>query len=604
MRPVRTSSIVLGIVALSIAGSVSAQEVIIRGTRDGVELPRMAPREMKTGTGRITGQVTSAESGAPVRRAQVRIMGPEIGAKSAMTDADGKYEFRDLPAGRFTINASKSGFVTVQYGQTRPHESGRPIELADKQVLQKTDISMPRGGVISGRIVDEFGEPVSDAVVSAMRQTWANGRRRFVPSGRTMQTNDLGQFRIYGLPPGDYYVSATLRNMEGMVFDVLGTHQGGPTGSSPESGYAPTYFPGTTSPTDAQKIALGPGQDVQSTDFALIAVRLAKISGIVINSDGKPAEGTMVSASPVNKSGEVALMGLGALSARTSKQGAFTITNVAPGDYMLNVRGLQVMTSTDGGSMTRMVFTATVVGGPGGGSDSEFASVPVSVAGEDLPNVTIVTTRGGTATGRLVFDGGTRPANAKDIRIMASATDFDGPMMGGGGATMKEDGSFELKGLAGTRLIRVGNLPAGWMLKAVRLNGTDITDTGAEFKSGEAVSGLEVVVTSRLTELNGRVSGSDGNPVKDYTVVIFSEDSEMWTLPMSRWVTGARPDQDGRFKVRNLPPGSYYAIAVDYVEQGAWGDPDLLERLKGSARRFTLGEGTVENLDLRISGMS
>ncbi len=118
------------------------------------------------------------------------------------------------------MNASKSGHVSVQFGQSRPFESGRPIELADKQVLDKADIFMPRGGVISGRIVDEFGEPVTDAMVSTMRQTWLNGRRRIQTTGRIAQTNDLGQFRLYGLPPGEYYVSATLRNAEVMVMDM------------------------------------------------------------------------------------------------------------------------------------------------------------------------------------------------------------------------------------------------------------------------------------------------------------------------------------------------------------------------------------------------
>jgi hypothetical protein len=229
------------------------QQIVISGPPEGmIQMPGMpGSRPPKTGTGRIVGRILSAETGAPIRRAQIRISGPDIGSKSALSDAAGRYEFRDLPAGRFTLNASKAGYVNIQYGQTRPHESGRPIELAEKQVVDKADISMPRGSVISGRIVDEFGEPVADAMVAAMRQTWVGGRRRFVPASRPGQTNDLGQFRMYGLPPGDYYVSATLRNAEVMMFDMMGA-QGGPTGSTPASGYAPTYFPGTASPAEAQ----------------------------------------------------------------------------------------------------------------------------------------------------------------------------------------------------------------------------------------------------------------------------------------------------------------------------------------------------------------
>ena len=172
------------------------------------------------------------------------------------------------------------------------------------------------------------------------------------------------------------------------------------------------------------------------------------------------------------------------------------------------------------------------------------------------------------------------------------SADSDGPGIsfgGPGSGALKPDGAFELKGMAGTRIIRAVNLPPGWMLKAVRLNGVDVTDSGIDFKTGDAVAGIEVVLTSRVTTITGTATAGDGAPLKDYTVVVFADNAELWRVPNTRWVSGRRPDQEGRFKFENLPPGTYHAVAVDYIPQGEWNDPDVLERLKGKGRRFTLG---------------
>ncbi len=284
----------------------------------------MGPRQPKTGTGRFRGRVVSAETGGPVRRAQIRIIGPDIGSKTAMTDGEGRYEFRDLPAGRFNLTATKAGYVTMQYGQTRPFESGRPIDLAEGQLLDKADISMPRGSAISGRLVDEFGDPIADALVSAMRSAWAGGRRRLQSTGRTAQTNDLGQFRIYGLSPGDYYVSATFARRR---------HHGDGDRTCPRWPVAVRaavrrgrfrtpdtrrpISPEHTNGADAQKITLGVGQEAQSTDFALLPVRLAKITGTVISSDGKPVEGSMINAVPRNSEGAGMMMMSGSADGAT-----------------------------------------------------------------------------------------------------------------------------------------------------------------------------------------------------------------------------------------------------------------------------------------------
>lgn len=607
MRNMQVARVALLSLAVS-AGSALAQQIqtiqIGPGGGDGmpVQLPGQG-RHLKTGTGRIRGRLVTADAGTPVRRAQVRISGPDIMPKLAVTDADGRYEFRDLPAGRFNINATKAGFVTVNYGQTRPFEPGKAIDLGEAQVIEKADIAMPRGSAISGRIVDEFGEPLADAQVSAMRSAWTNGKRRLQSAGRTAQTNDLGQYRIYGLTPGEYYVSATLRGgaemfmVESAAATFVNSGAGpSPSGSDPRSGYAPTYYPGTSNGSEAQKIQLALGQDMQSADFSLLPVRLAKVSGTVVGSDGRPVEGAMLQTIPRSSGEAGAMFQLGG-SARSDRNGQFTLNGVAPGEYTLQVRGMQIITSNPGGDT--MMLSTRIGGGDG---QAEFGSVPLSVAGDDLSGVVVVTSKGASVSGRIVFEGGARPANTGPLRITAMMIDNDTPLgMPGGSATVTPEGTFEIKGLIGPRLIRPTSLPTGWALKSVSVNGTDITDTGINVKPNEPAGGIEIVVSSKTTEVTGAVTAGN-QPATDYTVVIFAEDAEKWTLPMTRYVTGTRPNQLGRYQVNSLPAGSYYAVALDYIAQGDWNDPDVLSRLKSRGTRFSLSEGEVRTLDLKLSG--
>jgi protocatechuate 3,4-dioxygenase beta subunit len=596
----------LSVVLLSVALAMAADaQTIVTPTGESVQLP--GGRQMKTGTGRIKGRLTTADSGAAVRRATVRLSGPEILPKSATTDNDGNFEFRDLPAGRYTMTATKSGFVTVSYGQTRPFESPKQIDLRDAEQLDKADITMPRGSVVSGRIVDEFGEPVADAAVSAMRSTWSNGRRRLQSTGRTATTNDLGQYRIYGLPPGEYFVSATLRGAQELMLTEVAVaatvRVAGLDSSSetPRSGYAPTYFPGTANGAEAQKLTLALGQEVQNTDFGLVPVRLAKISGTVIGSEGRPLEGVMVTATPKTPGVNNFIFPSGG-AGRTDRSGNFTLNGIAPGDYTLNARTTGIFSSSGDGD--RMVFTMTrVVGGPGGGDgQSEFGSVPLSVNGEDMTNVMIATSKGTTVSGRVIYEGGSKPTT-NTLRISAAEADADGPAgLLGGSSSVTSEGTFEIKGLAGQRIFRVANVPAGWVLKAVRLNSTDVTDSGIDIRGTEPVTGLEVVLTNKTTEVTGEVkSGND--PAKDYTVVNFSDDPQKWTAASGRHIASARPNQEGRFQIKNLPAGSYYVVALDYIAQGDWNDPDVLDRLKTKGTRITLDEGKTENLTLSLESM-
>jgi hypothetical protein len=158
-------------------------------------------------------------------------------------------------------------------------------------------------------------------------------------------------------------------------------------------------------------------------------------------------------------------------------------------------------------------------------------------------------------------------------------------------------GTFSIRGVLGKRRIFLGGLPTGWTLKAVRIGVTDVTDTGFEFGK-EHVDNVEVVVTNRTTSLSGTVKGANDGPAADYVVLAFSTDEAFWDQG-SRRLGMARPDQNGTFNLRSLPPGSYYVVAVESMPE-EWGNPELFEQLKVDAKRATLNEGEHQTLDLRL----
>src|SRR5688572_23868230 len=183
--------------------------------------PRDAPQPPKTGTAIIRGRVLRADTGAPLRRVQVEASGSSLESglpKSVYTDDEGRYELTRLPAGRSTLQAERGGYVTIHYGQRRPFETPRPLTLAEGQLLEKMDFSLPRGGVLTGRVVDEVNEPVTGAGIQLWRYAYSDGRRRLLPTyGGT--SDDRGEFRVFGLSPGDYYISASLGRDAGLSED-------------------------------------------------------------------------------------------------------------------------------------------------------------------------------------------------------------------------------------------------------------------------------------------------------------------------------------------------------------------------------------------------
>jgi hypothetical protein len=189
-----------------------------------------------------------------------------------------------------------------------------------------------------------------------------------------------------------------------------------------------------------------------------------------------------------------------------------------------------------------------------------------------------------------------------DVAVSVVAKDPDAPMMLMGGGMrdrLEDDWTFELKAVQSPVLVRTFRTPAGYSLKAVLLNGTDVTDTGLAFKPGEPITGLQVVLSTTSSGVSGGVTDDLGKPVADYAVVVFSEDPTKWGY-LSRHVTMARPDQQGGFQAKNLPAGRYFAVAVEALEEGQESDPEFLERLRSLATPFSLGEGEQRSVSLKI----
>jgi len=263
-----------------------------------------------------------------------------------------------------------------------------------------------------------------------------------------------------------------------------------------------------------------------------------------------------------------------------SSNGRFEIRNVVPGDYMLRVED----------------FADPVRWAP--------ANQHITVDG-DMAGVEMVARRSARVQGRVVRDDGEPlPFDPRTIQVALEQHLERRPgmpasfRMGAWGGT-RLDGTFFIESAPGFSSVQVSNLPAGWTVKYIRLGGSDITDEATDFGEGVRRE-VEIVLTNQVSQVVGRVTDRDARPVSNYTVVVFPEDVNRWR-PSSRLVRGVRPDQDGLYRITELPPAAYRAVAVDSLPFNAWTDPKVLELLWSSSVPFRLGEGEQRTVNLRLS---
>lgn len=489
----------------------------------GTAGPRDQPAaQVVAGTASISGVVTLDGSASAVRRAQVTLGGGGGRGRSAVTNDEGRFSFGALPAGRYTLNVSKPGFASIAYGAKKPGRQGTPIQLTDGQALTNAHIRLPRGSVITGVVVDDFGEPSPNTQVRAFRSVIQNGERTVVSAGNA-QTDDRGIYRMFQLLPGDYLVSAVPRNsgindlasqlrseLEPLLQQLQsggdlgalggrGGRGGGPGGlgalgglvgggrgqqvldrvqqiqqqlaQQPEqtTAYAPVYYPGTITAAQASKITLEAGQERAGVDFQLQLVPTAKVSGRITGLDPSQPANAQVMLQAVRQQ---SVPGLNSSSARMTPDGAFTFQNVTPGQYraMVRVPVRQPEPAQPEGQAAAQAGPAGRGrgaggrGGPGLVTQILWASADVSVEGRDVTDITLNLQPGMTLSGRVAFDGTNgAPADVTMARVNLVPMDNDGGGMGGPGVTpqaVDTAGNFSIPGVVPGRYSLRGNIAA------------------------------------------------------------------------------------------------------------------------------------------------
>jgi hypothetical protein len=497
----------------------------------------------------------------------------------ATTDEGGRFEFGEVAAGTVLISVIKSGYIQVESGlavksfpMNRASTSPTPNEVQLGRRFERTasrtesvDLQMARWNTLSGTVTDEYGDPMQGVGVQVLQVQYEAGRRRLVSAGTSRLTDDLGRYRLYGLAPGQYIVSAVV----------------GQVSTDDLPGYGRAYFPGTQNPAEAQYVSIGLAQDVASMDISLSRMRTARVAGIVLGPSGEPTAPGSLTLAPSQRSSSVTNV---PVAARIAPDGMFAFPNVPPGEYVIQAYRGRANDHAEG----------------------EFGAVFVSVGDADVTDVVVRTLAGSSVTGRFRFDVDAPSTTPKlsDFELAAIPTDFDmSPPNNPASAKIHGDWTFEVWGLNGPRRLQLVRTPPGFALEEIRVNGADVTDRPIALGTrAQSLANVEIVVTDRVTELSGAIVDDRARPVGGATVIVFSMDRQQW-YPASRYLRRSSSSQDGGFTMAGLPAGSYFVSAVAAIPTGAedaWQDPEFLDSLIPGASTIGFTDRQKAVLTLRL----
>lgn len=499
--------------------------------------------------------------------------------RQATTNAQGVFEFTGLPAGTYRVLASPSQYLPqylgMAYGAKKPNgpfslDSGQSISLKDGESFEKALIALPRGAVITGRVTDENADPL--ARVEVYTVFYPAGSPRGQRTGSGAQTDDLGQFRVYGLLPGDYVIAAEARG------NTYSQPNAPPATEEEKIGFLTTYYPGTTDETAAQRVRARLGSETPGIEIRLGQGRLFRVSGSVTDSQGRA--GTRVSGQLMRRAN--GFNGGPGFGFSTDEQGRFEMRNIPAGNYRLLVQQMR-------GDV-----------GPGGRGQetepAEMASVPLTVS-SDLEGVVVMTMAGTTIKGQIVIEQAAASPSTGQIRVMPASGNLEDTI----GLRMPQpvivgpDLTFTMKGLMGELLLRA--MAPNLYVKSIAVGGDDVTDTPREFKADDRIV---ITLTARASTLEGNVADGGGAVPADTGVVVFSEDKGAWRTSSTR-THRAIVDADGHFRVAGLMPGRYLVVAVPRERLNMVpAEAAFFEQLSKDALPVVIGEDEQRKMDLKV----
>ena len=517
----------------------------------------------------IEGTVRNSANGQPVRKAELTLRrgeprpGSQVPAMfTTTTDDAGKFTMRDLEPGAYRLTVSRTGFAGTEYGARGPLRGGTTLNLSAHQRLTGIDFRLSPHAVITGRIVDVDGEPVANVSVSALRYRYFMGRRQLVPVGNA-GTNDLGEYRIFGLASGRYYVSGT---HQGSMFSMAEDRSAAP---QTQEGYVPTYYPGTAELRSAALVDATSGNEIQQLNFRLSRSRAVRVRGRIINQTGKTDRGSNVMLQPKDVAG---MMGP-YRSFASGPEGQFELRSVPPGSYTLIA-----MAQDD---QQRMI--------------SVRQSLEVGV--NNVENVIVTISPGIELRGDVrAEEPGT--LNLTAVRVALRPSD-PGVMYGGmPGGTVSENGRFTLMNVQPDRYsVTVAGLPDGFYVQSIRMEEVDALESGLDLTRGAAGS-LQIVLSGKAAQVEGAVTNEKQEPVAGSTVVLIPTSEKR--REQFQFHKTVNTDQHGHFILKGLEPGEYKLFAWEDIENGAWMDPEVLQPAESKGKTIVLRQSSRESVDMRV----